>query len=269
MQREIRAFTLVELLVVVSIISVLMSVLLPALSAAREAGRTAVCLSNARQLMIASTTFAHDHRQHLPSAQDQSRNGVDRFWYGGGKFSQGIFLPEEGVMHGYLGNVDVAGCPSLKDDTRSFQGPVDYAYNVIYLGRILRPAPQRNELGEKLDRVRRPSRTVSFFDSGRINFDGEFERTPFGYPPSGRYGPEGSSIPIYIPSFHGRHNSGQGVVTWVDGHTSLRKPTVYDFYTLGLTSERLREHDLGTIDVNSVRDASLSPPVGGADATEE
>ncbi|MEM9417894.1 MAG: prepilin-type N-terminal cleavage/methylation domain-containing protein [Planctomycetota bacterium] len=60
-----RAFTLIELLVVISIIALLIGILLPALGAARQSARNMACLSNARQMAIASVSFASEYKQHV------------------------------------------------------------------------------------------------------------------------------------------------------------------------------------------------------------
>lgn len=66
--RRNRAFTLVELLVVVGIIAVLLAILMPALGKARAAASQAKCLSNLRNVALAHCMYVNDNRGWLMQA---------------------------------------------------------------------------------------------------------------------------------------------------------------------------------------------------------
>lgn len=67
MSAKPKAFTLVELLVSISVIAVLVTLILPAVASARENARGVQCQTNLKQIHLALNSYAGDNRDYIPS----------------------------------------------------------------------------------------------------------------------------------------------------------------------------------------------------------
>jgi len=65
-QSRLRAFSLVELMIVITIVSTMVAILLPAIGRAKQQAIKIVCAGNYRQLIVASNAFAADNRDAIP-----------------------------------------------------------------------------------------------------------------------------------------------------------------------------------------------------------
>ncbi len=230
--------TLIELMVVIAIIGILAGMLLPTLSRARTKAVSVVCMNNLRQLYLANTMYADEHRgRYVPAAADMYWGGANLVrWHGARPDQNSDYDPKQGPLAEYLLDARVKVCPEFKvysgrgDLVMAFEsGTGGYGYNSVYVGgsHHLSGWTKKSFLVTARDsRIRAPSRTVMFADAAMPLADGLIEYgeivPPYFASPENPTGdpndPENPAWPA-DPSLHFRHVNRVNVV-WCDGHVT-------------------------------------------------
>jgi len=121
-----KGFTLIELLVVIAIIAILAAILFPVFAKVREKARQISCLSNEKQIGLATLEYTQDYDETIPYGPDGYQGGS----------TYGIPAGWAGLIYPYLKSTAVLKCP---DDPQPLD-VVSYAINA-YLGKVYTAAP--------------------------------------------------------------------------------------------------------------------------------
>ena len=165
--RRGRAFTLVELLVVVAVVALLVAILLPAMTAARERVRRAQCAANLRQLAAATLAYADHNRGLMPGVAQHPQQPHDWVcWQDSGAFDS----PDDSALAAHLGrplDVRILRCPADDREARTaggggLIGPATSRYPYSYtMNRFL---GDRGSVRMRVTRIGRTSQKVLFVE---------------------------------------------------------------------------------------------------------
>lgn len=163
--RKFWRFTLVELLIVISIIAILASLLLPTLNQAREKARGAVCVSNLKQIGIAFAQYGNDYNGWYPRSFTLASGTYTWRWtwqlgnsYLGGRFN--LFdCPTKTRKLNFNAHVSPGAGMSQSDYGYNFK-QFCYVYHPVYLPTV----PMSKASGMK-----NPSELILAGDSGSDN----------------------------------------------------------------------------------------------------
>ena len=243
-------FSLMEVMVVVSTVSVVMAVTMPAMTAARSRARAVVCRSNLRQLVLANMEYANDHDGScVPAAEDLWNTigllqaGYNR-WHGQRTGPDEPFDFKKGPLFSYLGGGKIKECPTRVEFTKNQPGEINfengcggYGYNMIYIGsKLCRSSmtfKQKYAETARLTEIKKTGATIMFVDTAFCKNDQYLIEYSFAEPPNLIINGKVHTDLFATPSIHFRHY-GFANVGWADGHVEAKpmaKPVLRDNYT--------------------------------------
>jgi prepilin-type processing-associated H-X9-DG protein len=150
MDKYIKAYTRIEILVVIAIISTLAAILFPVFARVKGKAREAVCLSNLKQLGSGVFMYCQDYDDHFPWGVD----AIDKYTesWSGSTFKKDIksmdFLSV--VLKPYMNSRDIWLCPSSNGVVTSEKYTCDYNINMTkeekmsYLYTTILPISRKN-----------------------------------------------------------------------------------------------------------------------------
>lgn len=132
--RSVWAFTLMELLVVISIIAILASLLLPVLSAAKKRAGQAICINNLKQLGLGMQMYIDDHSDTFPGNASQHSGFQASDWI---YWRTNTAYPQVDKSPIAIAMADASPklfrCPLDTDNTARMDSPMTDNVNGIYL----------------------------------------------------------------------------------------------------------------------------------------
>jgi len=110
-KHRLRAFTLVELLVVIAVIAILAALILPVLGKAKQRAQTASCLNNLNQLQLSYRMYVDDNNDFLPP--NEAIPNLDTSWVLGNAHTDVTTTNlQNGLIFHYNQNAKIYVCPA-------------------------------------------------------------------------------------------------------------------------------------------------------------